>query len=38
MVESGPYMWSNCEGRESSCWLRDFVLVNDKGMTALRKK
>ena len=30
MVESGPYTWSSCEGRESRCWLRDFVLVSDK--------
>ena len=34
MVKFGPYAWSSYEGRESRCWLRDFVLVSDKGVTA----
>ena len=38
MVESKPYTWNNYEGIKSRCWLRDFVLVSDKCMTALGRK
>ena len=38
MVESGFYMWSNCEKRERKCWLRDLVLVLAKGVIFFRKE
>ena len=38
VIESGPYTWSGCEQRKRKHWLRDFVLVNTKGMTVLGRE